>query len=110
MEAVLVFVSVPGPGEAGDVGGKLAKIVVRERLAACVNRIPGVESFYMWKGDLVQKGEELLMIKTTHSCVVPLKTRILELHPYELPEFLVVSVSEGSDAYMHWIRTATLRM
>ncbi|RDI97011.1 divalent-cation tolerance protein CutA [Dyella solisilvae] len=82
----------------------LAEALVGEDLAACVNRLPGVQSTYRWKGEVVTDGEELLMIKTTAARFAVLKERVLALHPYELPELIAVPVAQGLEAYLDWVR------
>lgn len=84
----------------------LAQAVVGERLAACVNRIPGIQSTYRWKGEVTTDTEELLLIKTTASRFEALKERILALHPYELPELIAVPVERGHAGYLAWVRVA----
>ena len=84
----------------------LAEALVREDLAACVNRLPAVHSTYRWKGEVVTDSEELLMIKTTAQRFAALKQRLLELHPYELPELIAVPVVQGHEAYLDWVRGA----
>ena len=85
---------------------RLFRIValVDERLAACVNALPPMTSFYRWKGVIEQELEQQIVIKTLRERVPALLSRLRELHPYELPEFLVVRADEGSDAYLAWIR------
>jgi periplasmic divalent cation tolerance protein len=83
----------------------LAQALVRERLAACVNCIPGIRSTYRWQGEVTTDSEELLLIKTTASCFEALKERVLALHPYELPELIAVPVERGHAAYLDWVRT-----
>ncbi|HUB88819.1 MAG TPA: divalent-cation tolerance protein CutA [Dyella sp.] len=82
----------------------LADALVNERLAACVNRIPGIHSTYRWQGEVITDTEELLLIKTTASRFEALKERVLALHPYELPELIAVSVEQGHAAYLDWVR------
>lgn len=82
----------------------LAEALVGERLAACVNRLPGVASTYCWQGQVTTDAEELLLIKTVASRFEALKTRLLALHPYELPELIAVPVERGHAAYLDWIR------
>lgn len=84
----------------------LAESVVDESLAACVNRIPGIQSTYRWKGDVTTDAEELLIIKTTVARFEALKERVLALHPYELPELVAVPVEYGHTAYLDWVRSA----
>ena len=82
----------------------LAEALVRERLAACVNCIPGIRSTYRWQGEVITDSEELLLIKTTAACFEALKERVLALHPYELPELIAVPVERGHAAYLDWVR------
>lgn len=86
---------------------QLAETLVGERLAACVNRLPGVLSTYRWQGRVQTDGEELLLIKTTAARFPALKTRLLELHPYALPELIALPVELGHAAYLDWLRSAT---
>lgn len=82
----------------------IAAALVNERLAACVNRLPGINSTYRWQGEVVTNSDELLLIKTTARRFDALKTRLLELHPYELPELIAVPVTVGHGAYLNWVR------
>jgi periplasmic divalent cation tolerance protein len=82
----------------------IAEALVGERLAACVNRLPGISSTYRWQGAVTTEGEELLLIKTTARRFEALKSRLLELHPYELPELIAIPVERGHDAYLDWVR------
>jgi len=84
----------------------LAQALVGESLAACVNRIPGVQSTYRWDGAVSTDSEELLLIKTTAARFEALKARVLALHPYELPELIAVPVERGHAAYLDWVRAA----
>jgi periplasmic divalent cation tolerance protein len=80
-----------------------ARVLVDERLAACVNVLPPMASTYWWKGAIEEDREQQLVIKTTSDRVAALEARFHELHPYEVPEFLVLAVSEGSPAYLEWL-------
>jgi periplasmic divalent cation tolerance protein len=80
----------------------LARTLVAERLAACVNVLPPMASVYRWKGQIEQDREQQLVIKTTADRVTLLQARLRELHPYELPEFLVLDAAAGA-AYAAWI-------
>jgi len=82
----------------------IAEALVGERLAACVNRLPGVRSTYRWQGEVTTDSEELLLIKTTAGRFEMLKARLLQLHPYDLPELLAVPVVHGHNAYLDWVR------
>lgn len=87
-----------------ETGINIARTLVEERLAACVNLAPAVESIYWWQGKLDHSLEYVLMIKTTAAKVDALRERLLALHPYEVPEFVVLPVESGSEAYLGWIR------
>ena len=84
----------------------LAEALVGERLAACVNRVPGIRSIYRWQGAVTSDDEELLLIKTSAGRFDALKARLLELHPYELPELIAVPVAHGHPAYLDWVQQA----
>ena len=81
----------------------MARTLVQERLAACVNVSPGVESIYWWQEKLEQTLEYVLMIKTTAGKIDALRERMMKLHPYELPEFVILPIEGGSEAYLQWI-------
>ena len=80
-----------------------ARMLVAERLAACVNVLPAMMSVYRWKGEIEEDSEQQLLIKTTSDCVAALEAKFRELHPYELPEFLVISATGGSPVYLEWM-------
>ena len=83
---------------------RIAEALVDEGLAACVNQLPSVRSTYRWEGALCTDSEVLLLIKTTAARFTALKSRLLELHPYEVPELVAVPVSHGHEAYLDWVR------
>jgi periplasmic divalent cation tolerance protein len=87
----------------------LASTLVTERLAACVNVLPEMESTYRWKEGVENEGERQMVIKTTDALVPALEARLRELHPYELPEFIVLPVVGGSEKYLAWIRESTAK-
>lgn len=95
----LVFVTGP---DAATVG-RLARTLVEERLIACANLVDGVRSIYRWEGRIEEAGEALAILKTTAERVEALQARILELHPYDVPEILAVPVSGGAEAYLDWV-------
>ena len=82
----------------------LARTIVEERLAACVNVLPAMTSVYRWKGTVEQDREQQVIMKTTADRVDVLEARVRALHPYELPEFLVLPATGGSPAYLDWVR------
>ena len=81
----------------------LARRLVEEQLAACVNRLSGVRSTYRWQGAVHDDAEVLLIAKTSASRVATLSARIQELHPYELPEVIALPVALGAERYLDWI-------
>jgi periplasmic divalent cation tolerance protein len=85
--------------------GAFARALVAERLAACVNIVP-VTSIYRWTGNVEEEREQQLVIKTTAGRVAALEAHFREVHPYEVPEFLVLEVSGGSSAYVDWLAEA----
>ncbi len=103
-EYVLVLTTLPADADAAAFGRSL----VEERLAACINVLPLMESIYKWEGELQQETERQLVIKTSRHRVVALWERLRDLHPYDVPEFVVVEIIDGSDAYLRWIGEATL--
>ena len=82
---------------------RIAHALVEERLAACVNLIGGVHSVDLWIDAVETADEVLLLIKTQQEKVEAVRTRVHELHSYEVPEFLVLDVADGSSAYLDWI-------
>jgi periplasmic divalent cation tolerance protein len=89
-------------GTASD-GETVARTLVTEGLAACVNLLPEMQSVYQWKGELTVDRERQLIIKTTAGRLQALRTRLHQLHPYDVPEFLVIPVTEGSPQYLQWL-------
>ena len=88
---------------------RLARALVEERLAACVNVVPGVRSFYRWQGAVEAAAELLLVAKTRADRAEALAARVKELHPYELPEVLTLPAAGGSAAYLDWVRTESAK-
>jgi periplasmic divalent cation tolerance protein len=101
--AVVVLVTWPTSQDPAA----FARALVHERLAACVNVLPEVQSFYRWQGELQQDPERQLLVKTTADRLAALEARVGELHPYEVPEFLVVKVEGGSASYLDWLVAST---
>ena len=98
-EILMVFVTCEGKDQAEGIAGK----VVGERLAACVNVVPGVRSCYVWEGKLTWSEEVLLVMKTTRAGFERLEKRVRELHSYEVPEVLGVFVDVGFEKYVKWV-------
>lgn len=101
----IVFVTVGKEKEAKSI----ARTVVSERLAACVNIIKPIESCYTWKGKLVEDREILLIIKTKSRLFSRLKNRIVALHSYEVPEIIFIPIRKGLKSYLDWINKTCLR-
>jgi len=100
---LLVLTTCPGTITAK----KIANELVMEKLAACVQVIPGVQSFFRWVGKVDNSEEILLIIKTTTDRYPELQSRIVSLHPYELPEIIAVPISSGLEGYLAWIESNT---
>jgi periplasmic divalent cation tolerance protein len=103
MSALVVLCTCPDEAAAE----RIASTLVEERLAACVNRIPGIVSTFRWQDEVRSDGEVLLLIKTTGERFDALRERIVALHPYELPEIVAVDVARGLPAYLDWIARET---
>lgn len=89
---------------------KIARAVVEKRLAACVNIVThAVESFYTWEGKLENASEYLLLIKTTAARLSELQDEILALHSYDTPEFIVLSITAGSESYLTWLQDSVAK-
>lgn len=99
MSVLVVFCTCPDEASAA----RIARALVDERLAACVNRLPGVRSTYRWKDAVHEDSEVLLVIKTAEDRFEALRERVVALHPYELPELVAVKVAAGSAPYLRWV-------
>jgi periplasmic divalent cation tolerance protein len=86
-----------------DEAERIARTLVDERLAACVNIIPGVTSIYRWQGARETANEILLLIKTTATNLDPLESALHRLHSYEVPEFLVLTPESASQPWLNWL-------
>jgi periplasmic divalent cation tolerance protein len=102
-EYVVVLTTLPADGDAAAFG----RALVEERLAACVNLLPVMESVYRWEGRVEQEPERQVVIKTARARLVPLWDRVRDLHPYEVPEFIVLGIVDGNDAYLRWVGEST---
>lgn len=100
---VLVLTTLPADGDAAAFG----RALVEDRLAACVNLLAPMQSIYRWEGEVQQEAERQVLIKTTRPRTAALLARLRELHPYDVPEFIVLSIADGSDAYLRWIGEMT---
>ncbi len=103
MSILIVHCSCPDR----ETADRIASDLVEKRLAACVSILPSVRSVYRWKGEIQRDEEALLIAKTRRERLEALESRIVELHPYELPEILAVEAAGGSEGYLAWIREET---
>ncbi len=104
MPVIVVLSTFPTEDKAAEV----ARVLVGERLAACVNFGPRIRSIYRWKEDICDEAETLAVIKTTDERLEALRTRLLALHPYELPELIALPVDGGHAPYLAWVEAMTL--
>ena len=98
-EYIIVFVTAANEEEGALIG----QTIVGERLAACVNILPGVRSIYRWQGTVEDATETLAIIKTTAARYDALAARLVSLHPYEVPELIAVSPASVHAPYLAWI-------
>jgi len=91
-----------------DEANRLARTLVEEQLAACATLLPAVESIYRWKGKTETSVETMLLLKTGTGQLSALEARLHQLHSYETPEFLVLSVEAGSQAYLAWMASGLI--
>lgn len=97
--AVLVYVTVPD----SDCGSKIGRQMVMQRLAACANLIPAIQSFYWWDGQVQEDNEALLLLKTRETLVPQLMDAIAKEHPYDVPAISVISLSKVHGPYLKWL-------
>ena len=102
-ELIVILCTVPDE----TTGAKLAHALVEERLAACVNLIPGVRSFYRWKGAIESDTEVQLLIKTRGDLFACVASWLDEHHPYDLPEVVAIAAESVSEPYLCWAVEAT---
>lgn len=98
-EILLVYTTYPD----AETARSIVQALVEERLIACGNLFPVVESIYRWQGGVQSAGEVFGVLKTTRSCLTALATRYRALHPYQVPELVTVSVEDGLPTYLTWV-------
>ena len=96
----IVVLSTCGSDEEA---ARIARALVEKRLAACVNVMPAVRSFYRWKGATEDQQESLLVIKSSRALFNQLRVEIEKLHSYEVPEVIAVPIVDGSEGYLEWL-------
>lgn len=100
---ILVFCTI----SSSDAADSFARTLVNEELVACVNIVPAITSVYRWQGAIESAEEILLIMKTRDSLFEALRNRIVELHPYEVPEVIAIPIAAGHPPYMEWIGAST---
>jgi len=101
--AIEVHITAPNQSEAAA----MAKVLVEEGLAACVNIVSGVRSIFSWEGKIHDESEVLCLLKTRPELFGALADRVRELHSYDVPEVIAFEVDDGSPAYLDWLATST---
>jgi periplasmic divalent cation tolerance protein len=101
MDYCVVLVTVSSESEAKAI----ARALVEERLAACINIIPGLTSIYRWEGKICEDRELLLVIKTQGRKVAALRERIVPMHSYAVPEVIALPITDGSARYLEWLES-----
>jgi len=99
MEYAVVFITAPDEEEAS----RIARTVVEERLAGCVNIVKGIRSIYSWEGKVEDEHEVLMVVKTRRDLFGMLEKRVKELHSYSVPEIISLPITEGSAEYLKWL-------
>lgn len=100
---VIVLTTLPADADASAI----AEALVEARVAACVNLLPIMDSVYRWQGTIERDRERQMVIKTSRPQVDALWRRLRDLHPYEVPEFVVLPIVDGSEPYLQWIGEST---
>jgi len=95
----LIYITTSGEEESK----KIAKILLEERIAACANIIPSMMSFYWWEGEIEEDNESILLLKTRSDKLDILIRRVKDIHSYDLPCILEISVQNGSEDYLQWL-------
>jgi periplasmic divalent cation tolerance protein len=98
-DKIIVFVTC----ESTEQAERIAQALVTDKLAACVNVVPGVKSCYVWEGKLTWSNEVLLLVKTTRGRFDQLQDRVKAMHSYSVPEIVGVTIEDASDKYIEWI-------
>jgi periplasmic divalent cation tolerance protein len=102
-KGIMVFTNLPD----SDIARSIARSLIDERLAACVNILPAMQSIYRWQGAVEEAGEVAVVIKTTEGLYPQVEAAIVKLHPYDIPEILALPIVAGLPAYLDWIKSET---
>jgi len=103
MDALILLSTCPS-----DVATEIARHLVQQKLAGCINIVPSILSIYRWQDAVEETKESLLMIKTSRDCYAALEAEIQKLHPYENPEILALPITQASHAYMQWLLSSCM--
>ncbi|HMK56929.1 MAG TPA: divalent-cation tolerance protein CutA [Dissulfurispiraceae bacterium] len=103
MEALIVYITAPHEEEAA----RIARTLVEERLAGCVNIVKDIRSIYSWQGKIEDEKEVLLIVKTRPQLFQAVSARVQELHSYSVPEVIAMPVVCGSEEYLKWLNETT---
>lgn len=99
-----VYITTSGVSESK----KIAKVLLKEKLVACTNIIPRIETMYLWKGEIEEDSESLLIAKTLSNKVQDVIKRVKEIHSYEIPCMLQIEIKNGSEDYLKWLKREIL--
>jgi periplasmic divalent cation tolerance protein len=102
-DAIVIYSTAPDAEKAAEI----ARTLVEEHLAACVNIVPGLRSIYRWEGKIADDAEVLCIIKTARDRFDQVAARIKALHPYSVPEVIALPIVRGFDPYLEWVRKST---
>jgi periplasmic divalent cation tolerance protein len=102
-EYVIVMTTLPADADAAA----FAHALVETRLAACVNLLAPMDSVYRWEGSVEQEPERQVVVKTSRACLAALWEQVRDLHPYDVPEFIVVPIVDGDETYLRWVGEST---
>jgi periplasmic divalent cation tolerance protein len=103
MEALVVYITTPNE----DIAANIARALVESRLAACVNIIRDIRSIYSWQGKIEDEKEFLMIAKTRRELFNALKAKVIDMHPYSVPEIIAMSIADGSEEYLKWLNDVT---
>ncbi|MEJ2214323.1 MAG: divalent-cation tolerance protein CutA [Gammaproteobacteria bacterium] len=103
MSAIVIYCTCPDI----ETAERISRLSVEQRMAACINMIPGITSIYTWDGNIQQDQEVLLVIKSTKDRFGDIQNLINDEHPYDLPELIAVPITESSPDYLEWIKQCT---
>ena len=98
-EYIVIFITAPDE----DVAQRIARALVEEKLAGCVNIIKDIRSIYFWQGRVEDEPEVLMVVKTKRELFNKLKDRVKSVHPYSVPEIIAMPIIEGSEDYLKWL-------